>query len=154
MNREDAAVATYCGHASIHKSPRKNMEKLPLHKKGMSLRRSRLSILVGEDAEDLYIVGETPEDAAASAAKKMLFMRKGLVVSYQAMQKTVIVVYKQTPLGVTKAKLRPNSVDFIVQEIAMMERDSRLRESFYLRMKQNGKEFNPKHFDKADKGSL
>ena len=30
----------------------------------------------------------------------------------------------------------------------MMERESRLRETFYLRMKQSGKELDPKHFDK------
>ena len=66
--------------ARIHKSPRKRLEKMPLNKKGKSLSRSRLSILIGHDAEDVYVLDEDPTEASISGTKKMPFFWKGMTV--------------------------------------------------------------------------
>ena len=61
--------------ARVHKAPRKKLEKRPLDKKGVSLRRSRLSILIGEDAEDVFVMDETPHEAMISGSEKMPFAK-------------------------------------------------------------------------------
>ena len=54
-------------------------------------------------------------------------------------------------MGVAKAKIHPNDTHLVLNEINTLERESRLRESFYLRMKQSGKELDPRHFDAKEK---
>jgi hypothetical protein len=137
--------------ARIHKSPRKKLERMPLNKKGKSLSRSRLSILIGHDAEDVYVLDEDPTEASISGTKKMPFLWKGITVFYQQKIKPKNVLYFQTPAGVAKAKIHSDDISFVLREIHEMERECRLRESFYLQMKQNGKELDPRHFDKSEK---
>ena len=51
--------------ARIHKMPRTKLEKLPINKKGETLKRCLLSILIGESAEDVLVVDEEAKGATA-----------------------------------------------------------------------------------------
>ena len=137
--------------ARIHKMPRKKLEKLPTNRKGETLERNRLSILIGENIEDVFVLDHDAKDATS---KKMPFQWKGMTIFYQKKQKPRNVLYFQTPEGVAKTKIHEDDIPWIKQEAAMMESGSRLRETFYLRMKQSGKELDPKHFDKKEQAAF
>ena len=64
--------------ARTHHEPRKRLENVPLTRKGVSARRARLSILIGKEAEDVFVVDETAAEALASGEKKMPSCGKGL----------------------------------------------------------------------------
>ena len=134
--------------ARIHKMPRKKLEKLPLDRHGKSLKRSRLSILIGEEASDIFILDHKCKDAKAT---KMTFPWKGLSIFYhEKPPKPKNVVYFQTPQGVAKTTLHEDDGKWFQQEVALLERECRLRESYVLRLKQSGKELDPRSFDKKE----
>jgi hypothetical protein len=131
--------------ARIHNMPRKKLQKLPTDKHGKSLKRSRLSILIGEEASDVLVLDHQYKDATA---RKMTFPWKGLSIFYhEKPPKPKNVVYFQTTQGVAKTTLHEDDVKWFQQEVATLERECRLRESYYLRLKQNGKELDPRAFD-------
>ena len=134
--------------ARIHKMPRKRLEKLPVDRYGKSLKRSRLSILIGEEASDVFVLDHRFKDAVAT---KMTFPWKGMSIFYhERPPKPKNVIYFQTPQGIAKTTLHENDVKWFQQEVAMFERECRLRESYYLRLKQSGKELDPRCFDKTE----
>ena len=81
---------------------------------------------------------ETPDEAMISGSKKMPFMWKGMTILYQAKKQLKDTIYFNTPLGLAKAKIHEKDASMILKEIATIERECRLRESFYLRAKQSG----------------
>ena len=137
--------------ARIHKTPRKKLEKLPTDKKGQSLKRSRLSILIGHEMEDVYVLDHDPQEASEFGSRKMPFLWKGMTIFYQAKKRVKEAFYFETPFGLAKAKVHQDDLAQIHEETELIKQESRLRESWFLKLKQSGKELDPRHFDHKEK---
>ena len=91
------------------------------------------------------------EEAKEATARKMPFKWKGMTIFYQKKLKPQNVLYFDTPSGIAKAKINEDDLEWFQTELALLEQESRLRESCYLRLRQRGKELDPRDFDAKEK---
>ena len=134
----------------VHKAARKKLQSLPTNKKGETLRRGRLSILIGEEAQDVFVVQETAEEAMNST-RKMPFLWKGMTVftHEEERAKQVNHVYIQLP-DQQLAKVRVEDVAETVEGLRKLEKEAHAAETFLLLLKQNGKELDPRRFSEDE----
>lgn len=140
--------------ARLHKQPRKRLARPP-----KLLSRGRLSILIGKDPRDAFVVEETPEEVKANPRRKASFPWKGIAMYYREKPP------KQKGKALVKSSVEKEGEVYQVnwssrqrklfgREWLQETKDILLSEVMLLRMKQSGKELDPKFFDKEEKAAF
>ena len=132
--------------ARIHRKPRKRLMRPP-----KAVSRSRLSILVGEDPMDAFVVDEDEGEVAAAPKRKVAFYWKGMTMLYKKRGRKPQATYVQLPTGVYKACLGPKDRREFEQLWLEELRDVLVNEVMLLKLKQNGKELDPRWFSEQEK---
>ena len=133
--------------ARIHRSPRKRFQRPP-----KMVSRSRLSILIGEDPKDTYIVNETSEDVDHNPRRRSPMWWKGMTIFYKTVnepQKEKVFV--EMPDGIYQTDLTADEYQEFTSMYTEEVRDILTAEVLLLKMKQGGKELDPKYFDAKEK---
>ena len=141
--------------ARIHYAPRKKMQKPPNSKP-----RSRLSVLIGQDPSMALMVQETPDEASQNPRRRAPFLWRGMTLfieddgvkrsegagSHEGLKR----VYVEKEGKMFSAPWDPEKED-VWYEFLQEEHKRRIAyEVFLLRMKENGKELDPRFFDKNE----
>ena len=139
--------------ARIHRSPRKRLQKPP-----KMVSRARLSILIGKDPEDSFVVEETakqvkeyPRRRAGFAWRGMtLFHRDGEAPSVRKKQQT-FDTYIQLPDGIYQKKMSWEERRSFEAHFIEDMKDVLISEILIQKLKASGKELDPKYFDQKEK---
>ena len=135
----------------IHRAPRKKLQRPP-----KMVSRARLSILIGPEAKDAFVVEETAEQVRRHPRRKAGFAWKGMTLFHrdaesQVPQKKEFETYFQLPDGVYGKKMswkeRRSFEAQYVEEI----KDGLVSEILVQKLKASGKELDPKAFDKEER---
>eukprot|EP00435_Cladocopium_sp_Y103_P006671 s1678_g2.t1 len=105
--------------ARIHRAPRKRLARPP-----KLVSRGRLSVLLGKDTKDAFVVEETPKEVDAHPRRRVSLPWKG-----------IRMYYKEKPKGKRDKELK----DILLAEVML------------LKMKASGKELDPKFFNAEEK---
>ena len=132
--------------ARIHRKPRKRLMRPP-----KAVSRSRLSILIGEDPMDAFVVEEDEGEVAAAPKRKVAFYWKGMTMLYKKRGRKPQATYVQLPTGVYKACLGPKDRREFEQLWLEELKDVLVNEVMLLKLKQNGKELDPRWFNEQEK---
>ena len=128
--------------ARVRRSPRKRLMRPP-----KLVSRARLSILIGKGPTDVFVVEESAKDVSKHPRRKAGFYWKGMTMLIRNQQSSKIrPTYVQMPQGVycvyLTAKERKHFEELWTEEI----RDLLVHEVLLLKLKQTGKELDPKWF--------
>ena len=135
----------------IHRQPRKRLMKPP-----KMVSRSRLSILIGEDPKDAYVVEEKEHEVKKNPKRKAGFYWKGMTMLIRGKETKdkLHTTYVQFPNGVYRVYLteeeRRSFETLWKEEI----KDILVQEVMLLRMRQNGKELDPKWFNQEEQAAF
>eukprot|EP00913_Durusdinium_trenchii_P021584 g20282.t1 len=132
--------------ARIHRKPRKRLMRPP-----KAISRSRLSILIGEDPMDAFVVDENESEVTAAPKRKVAFYWKGMTMLYKRRGRKPQATYVQLPKGVYKACLGAKDRREFEQLWLEELRDVLVNEVMILKLKQNGKELDPRWFNEQEK---
>ena len=132
--------------ARIHRRPRKRLMRPP-----KLVSRSRLSILIGEDPKDAFVVEEDEKQVTAEPRRKVSFYWKGMTMLYKRCGRKPQATYIQLPDGTYKASLSAEQRRAF-EELWLEElKDVLVNEVMLLKLKQNGKELDPRWFNPEEK---
>ena len=137
--------------ARLHRGPRKRMQRPP-----KLVSRARLSILLGEEPKETFVVEETSEAVRQNPRRKAGFLWRGLTMFHRdkpipKRKDQVFTTYIQFPDGIYQKKMNwdqrrafevqwvEDIKDFLVSEIMMQK------------LKASGKELDPKFFDELER---
>ena len=139
--------------ARIHRAPRKRLQRPP-----KMVSRARLSILIGEDPEDSFVVEETakqvkdyPRRRAGFAWRGMTMFHKDGVGSQPRKKEQMYETYIQLPDGIYKKRMSwAERRSFEAHYIEDMK-DVLISEVLIQKLKASGKELDPRYFDQKEK---
>ena len=137
--------------ARIHRQPRKKLMRPP-----KLVSRSRLSILIGEDPKDAYVVEENEQDVRKNPRRKAGFYWRGMTMLIRNSKAAgkLHATYIELPTGIYKAFLteqeRCSFETLWTEEI----KDILVQEVMLLRLRQNGKELDPKWFNQEEQAAF
>ncbi|CAK9081299.1 unnamed protein product [Durusdinium trenchii] len=132
--------------ARKHRKPRKRLMRPP-----KAISRSRLSILIGEDPMDAFVVDEDESEVTAAPKRKVAFYWKGMTMLYKRRGRKPQATYVQLPTGVYKACLGAKDRREFEQLWLEELKDVLVNEVMILKLKQNGKELDPRWFNEQEK---
>eukprot|EP00435_Cladocopium_sp_Y103_P057834 s201_g20.t1 len=136
--------------ARIHRTPRKRFQKPP-----KMVSRSRLSILIGKDPANTFIVNETAEDVKLNPRRRASFLWKGMTIFYKTAEPgETEPVYIQLPDGLYRADMTAQNAQEFEALWTEEVRDLLTTEALLLKMKQGGKELDPSFFDQKEKAAF
>ena len=117
--------------------------------------RSRLSILIGKDPANTFIVNEDEEDVKQNPRRRASFLWKGMTIFYKTAKETdTEPVYIQLPDGLYRADLTVQAAQDFEALWTEEVRDLLTTEALLLKMKQGGKELDPAFFDQKERAAL
>ena len=132
--------------ARLHRHPRKKFMKPPR-------KRARVTILMGKEPDNVFIVEESPEETSQHPRRRAPFAWRGMTFFLKESPSPTAEhnTYVQLPDGIYEAKL--SSEERRIFEHLWMEdlHDHLLAEVMLLKLKQNGKELDPKYFDDKER---
>eukprot|EP00435_Cladocopium_sp_Y103_P016026 s641_g4.t1 len=136
--------------ARIHRKPRKKFQKPP-----KLVSRARVSILIGEDPQDTYVVEETEEEVKKNPRRKAPMTWTGMTLFLRRPAKQEIHhTDVEMPGGIYEARQteeqRREFETLWLEEI----KDHLVTEVMLLKMKQSGKELDPKYFDEKERAEF
>ena len=137
--------------ARLHRGPRKKMQRPP-----KLVSRARLSILLGDEPQETFVVEETSEAVRQNPRRKAGFLWRGMTMFHRdrpipKRKDQVFTTYVQFPDGIYKKEMNwdqrrafevqwvEDIKDFLVSEIMMQK------------LKASGKELDPKFFDELER---
>ncbi|CAK9106516.1 Retrovirus-related Pol polyprotein from transposon RE1 (Retro element 1) (AtRE1) [Includes: Protease RE1 [Durusdinium trenchii] len=134
--------------ARLHRFPRKRFMK-PLRK------RARVTILMGKDPDNIFMVEEDQEEAAKHPRRRASFPWRGMTFFLKSEpppteQKT----YIQLPDGIYEANLKEEERRQFEHLWLEDLHDHLLAEVMLLKLKQSGKELDPKFFDEKERAEF
>ena len=136
--------------ARIHRTPRKRFQKRP-----KMVSRSRLSILIGKDPANTFIVNEDEADVKQNPRRRASFLWKGMTIFYKtAKEDEKEPIYIQLPDGLYRADMTAQDAQDFEALWTEEVRDLLTTEALLLKMKQGGKELDPSYFDKKEKAAF
>ena len=136
--------------ARIHRTPRKRFQKPP-----KMVSRSRLSILIGKDPANTFIVNEDEADVKQNPRRRASFLWKGMTIFYKtAKEDEKEPIYIQLPDGLYRADMTAQDAQDFEALWTEEVRDLLTTEALLLKMKQGGKELDPSYFDKKEKAAF
>ena len=136
--------------ARLHHQPRKKFQKPPV-RRGKMVSRARTSILIGPRA-DCYVVEETCKEVTAHPSRKASFEWKGMTMFHKE-EKDVAGenVYVQLPQGLYEVPMEKKEKEIF--KVLWIEdlKDALLSEAMLLKLKESGKELDPRWFNVEEK---
>ena len=139
--------------ARIHYAPRKRLQRPPNDKP-----RKRISVLLGEEPSMALLVQEEEEDMRRNPRRKAPFLWRGMTMFLEVEEKKeeppMKEVYVEQGGKIYGTSWDPQKADVWHGFIREEEKKRQIYETFLLRMKQNGKELDPKFFDKDEMESF
>ena len=136
--------------ARIHRSPRKRFQRPP-----KMISRSRLSILIGKNPEDTFIVNETEEEVRHNPRRRSSFYWKGMTIFYKTYKEDETEpVYIQLPDGLYKADFKTHEAQEFESLWAEEVKDLLTSEALILKLKKCGKELDPAYFDEKEQAAF
>ena len=136
--------------ARIHRTPRKRFQRPP-----KMVSRSRLSILIGKDSANTFIVNEDETDVKQNPRRRASFLWKGMTIFYKtAKEDDKEPVYIQLPDGLYRADMTAQAAQDFEALWTEEVRDLLTTEALLLKMKQGGKELDPSYFDQKEKAAF
>ncbi len=135
--------------ARIHFAPRKRLQRPPNEQP-----RKRISVLLGEEPNMALLVQEEAEDMRKNPRRKAPFLWRGMTIFVDAQEKkgeeSLSEVYVQKEGKTFATTWDPKKADLWYIFLAREKQRRLVYEVFLRRMKQNGKELDPKFFDKDE----
>ena len=136
--------------ARIHRGRRKRLQKPP-----KLVSRARLSILLGDDPKDAFIVNETEAQVKSYPRRRAAFQWRGMTLFYRNKNKhKTEKVYIQLPEGVHEVKMTPEESSKFTALWTEEVHDCLLSEVLLLKLKQNGRELDPKFFSTEERAEF
>ena len=134
--------------ARLHRFPRKRFMKPPR-------KRARVTILMGKDPDNIFMVEEDQEEAAKHPRRRSSFPWRGMTFFLKSEpppteQKT----YIQLPDGIYEANLKEEERRQFEHLWLEDLHDHLLAEVMLLKLKQSGKELDPKFFDEKERAEF
>ena len=136
--------------ARVHYAPRKRMQRPPNERP-----RSRLSVLIGEDPSMAVVVQETASELVQNPRRRAPFLWRGMTLfiedeEEQKETEKLRRVYVEKDGRMFSMPWDPEKEDVWYQFLHDEHQKRLAFEVFLLRMKENGKELDPKFFDKDE----
>ena len=140
--------------ARLHRAPRKKFQKPP-----KLVSRSRLSILIGRDPKNAFVVEETEDEVRKNPRRKAAFPWKGITMFHGRKpppKKTgeVFQTTFQLPDGLYTADLTWEERKAFERLWLEDVKDCLVAEVMLQKLKASGKELDPKFFDAKEKASF
>ena len=136
--------------ARLHRAPRKKFMRPP-----KSVARSRLTVLIGKDPVDAFVVEESQKDVNASPRRKASFWWRGITMFARSppektQKEQLVPTYVEGEKGLFEVMLTQEERK-IFEEVWVQDTRNRLvAEILLLKLKQSGKELDPKAFNKEE----
>lgn len=142
--------------ARLHHQPRKKFQRPPV-RRGKMVSRARTSILIGPRA-DCYVVEETGKEVTAHPSRKASFEWKGLTMFHKEEENRghcqEETVYIQLPGGVHEVRLERKEKELFKMLWIEEVKDALLSEAMVLKLKESGKELDPRWFNDEEKAAF
>ena len=138
--------------ARLHRQPRKKLARPP-----KMISRARLSILLGKDPGDTYVVEEDEAEMKANPRRRAAFPWKGITMYWKEKPKNKpdkVKSYVEKDGEIYEVKWSSRQRKLFEREWAAEMKDILMSEVMLLKMKQSGKELDPKFFDKEEKAQF
>ena len=135
--------------ARIHRAPRKRLARPP-----KLVSRGRLSILLGKDTKDAFVVEETPKEVDANPRRRVSFPWKGITMYYKEKPKgrrDKVRSYVEKDGEIYEVMWSSRQRKLFEREWLQELKDILLSEVMLLKMKASGKELDPKFFNDEEK---
>ena len=130
--------------ARLHRQPRKKFARPP-----KMVSRSRLSILIGEDPRDAYVVEEDENEVQQNPRRKAPFLWKGITMYWKEKaekKKGKVKSYVEKGGEVYEVNWSSRQRKLFEKEWADEMKDILMSEVMLLKLKQSGKELDPRFF--------
>ena len=116
-------------------------------------KRARVTILMGKEPDNVFIVEESPEETSQHPRRRAPFAWRGMTFFLKESPPSAEEhkTYVQLPDGIYEAKLGPEERRIFEHLWVEDLHDHLLAEVMLLKLKQNGKELDPKYFDEKEK---
>ncbi len=138
--------------ARVHYAPRKRLQRPPNDQP-----RKRLSVLLGRDPGLALLVQEEPEDLKKNPKRRAPFLWRGLTLFVDSSPSSSVKtddpleeVYVEKDGKTYGVPWDPQKADLWYDFVKEEKLKSSIYELFLLRMKENGKELDPRHFDEKE----
>ena len=139
--------------ARVHRAPRKKMQKPP-----KMISRARLSILIGEDPGDVFVVEETADQVKNQPRRKAGFSWRGMTMFFREdrgpppkKNGQMFPTRIQMPNGVYEVMLTWEERRAFEHQYVQDVRDVLVSEVMVQKLKASGKELDPRAFDETEK---
>lgn len=137
--------------ARIHRAPRKRLQKPP-----KLLSRARLSILIGEEAKDAFVVEESAEQVRQQPRRKAGFPWKGMTIFHkepglEKVRKEQFETYFQLPDGIYAKRMNRQERRAFEAQYVEEVKDVLISEVLVQKLKASGKELDHRAFDSTEK---
>lgn len=137
--------------ARIHRSPRKRFMRPP-----KMVSRSRLTIMIGKEPVDSFIVRETTEEVQQNPRRKASFPWRGMTIFVKGeipeepKEQKIYPTYIRSHHGLYQVDLNYEQRTAFEEAWVDQIKDALMAEVMVLKLKQSGKELDPKAFDNAE----
>ena len=136
--------------ARIHRAPRKRFQRPQ-----KMANRSRLSILLGADPQSAFIINENDTEVRANPRRRAGFEWKGMTIFYQtAAPQGKHLVYVQMPDGIYACRMTRKQANEFRSAWVEDVHDVLLAEVMVFKLKEGGKELDPRAFDSEEKAAF
>ena len=135
--------------ARLHRQPRKKMARPP-----KLASRARLSILIGQDPRDAFVVEENTKEVEQNPRRKASFPWRGISMYYKekpANRNERVKSYVEKDGEVYEVQWSRRQRRAFEREWQAELKDVLLSQVMLLKMKQSGKELDPRFFDEEEK---
>ena len=132
--------------ARLHRKPRKRLQKPP-----KLVGRARVSILIGKDPADSYVVEETADEVGRNPRRKAPFTWTGMTLFVKPTEKVKEhPTYVEMSDGIYEVKLPRKERREFEKQWTEEVKDCLVTEVLLLKLKASGRELDPKAFDQKE----